>query len=161
ASLAGAGGPGAMPPPAFAAQALSAQAVRLSAFRGKVVFLNLWTTWCPPCRQEMPAMQQLAQKLAGDGFVMLAVSEDDEGAPVVKNFVDEMKLTFPVLVDSTGEVGRRFAITGYPATFRIDPEGRQVARFIGPRDWRDPAIERDVKTLVDTGRWVRGPDGPS
>ncbi|HZR82462.1 MAG TPA: prolipoprotein diacylglyceryl transferase family protein [Candidatus Binatia bacterium] len=159
ASVVGAGCAGGKTAPDFVAQDLSGQAVRLSAFRGKVVFLNLWTTWCPPCRQEMPAMQQLAQKLAGDGFVMLAVSEDDEGAPVVKKFVDEMKLTFPVLVDSTGEVGRRFAITGYPETFIIDREGRQVARFIGPRDWRDPAIERDLKTLVDTGRWVRGPDG--
>ena len=58
-----------------------------------------------------------------------------------------------------GQIGRRYGITGYPETFIIDREGRQLARFIGPRDWRDPAIARDLKTLIDTGKWVRGPDG--
>jgi peroxiredoxin len=144
--------------PDFVAQDLKGQAVRLSSQRGKVVFLNLWTTWCPPCRLEMPAMETLAKKLAGDDFVMLAVSEDDAPASVQK-FVDEMKITFPVLIDSTGEVGRRYGITGYPETFIIDREGRQVARFIGPKDWKDPAIERDLRTLIDSGQWVRGPDG--
>lgn len=149
---------GAKSAPDFVAQNLDGQAVRLSAHRGKVVFLNLWTTWCPPCRLEMPAMQALADKLGGDDFVMLAVSEDDASGPV-KQFVEEMKITFPVLIDSTGEVGRRYGITGYPETFIIDREGRQVARFIGPKDWKDPSIERDLKTLIDSGQWVRGPDG--
>ena len=103
-------------------------------------------------------MEALAEKLGAQDFVMLAVSEDDGSEPV-RRFVDEMKITFPVLVDSTGEIGRRYGITGYPETFIIDREGRQLARFIGPRDWRDPAIERDLKTLIDTGKWVRGPDG--
>ena len=144
--------------PDFVAQDLAGQAVRLSSQRGKVVFLNLWTTWCPPCRSEMPAMEALAEKLGAQDFVMLAVSEDDGSEPV-RRFVDEMKITFPVLVDSTGEIGRRYGITGYPETVIIDREGRQLARFIGPRDWRDPAIARDLKTLIDTGKWVRGPDG--
>lgn len=145
--------------PDFVAQGLDGQAVRLSAMRGKVVFLNLWTTWCPPCRMEMPAMDALAQRLGGRDFVMLAVSEDDGGVEAVRRFVDEMKITFPVAVDSSGEVGRRYGITGYPETFIIDRDGRQLARFIGPRDWKDPAIERDLRTLIDTGKWVRGPDG--
>jgi len=145
--------------PDFIAQDLSGQAVRLSGLRGKVVFLNLWTTWCPPCREEMPGMVDLAKRMAGEDFVMLAVSQDDGGAAVVKPFVQEMKLDFPVLVDPTGDVGRRFEVTGYPETFIIDREGRQVARFIGPRDWRDPAFERDLRTLAKEGRWVRGPDG--
>lgn len=144
--------------PDFVAQDLKGQAVKLSQHRGKVVFLNLWTTWCPPCREEMPAMQRLAKKLAGEGFVMLAVSEDDE-AGKVQAFVDEMNLDFPVLIDSTGTVGRLYGITGYPETFIIDREGKQVARFIGPRDWSDPEVEQDIRTLIDEGRWVRGPDG--
>jgi peroxiredoxin len=144
--------------PDFVAQDLSGQAVRLSQHRGKVVFLNLWTTWCPPCREEMPAMQRLSEKLQGEGFVMLAVSEDD-AMDKVKAFVEEMKVGFPVLIDSTGSVGRLYGITGYPETFIIDREGRQVARFIGPRDWSDPKIEQDLRTLIDEGRWVRGPDG--
>jgi peroxiredoxin len=104
-------------------------------------------------------MVDLAKRMTGEDFVMLAVSQDDGGAAVVKPFVQEMKLDFPVLVDPTGDVGRRFEVTGYPETFIIDREGRQVARFIGPRDWRDPAFERDLRTLAKEGRWVRGPDG--
>ncbi len=144
--------------PDFVAQDLAGQAVRLSSQRGKVVFLNLWATWCPPCRSEMPAMAALAKQMGAQDFVVLAVSEDDSPEQV-KRFVDEMKLDFPVLVDPTGEVGRRYGITGYPETFIIDRDGRQLARFIGPREWTDPAIVRDLKTLIDTGKWVRGPDG--
>jgi phosphatidylglycerol---prolipoprotein diacylglyceryl transferase len=153
------GGCDAKSAPDFVAQDLAGQAVRLSGFRGKVVFLNLWTTWCPPCREEMPGMADLAKRMAGEDFVMLAVSEDDGGAAVVKPFVQELKLDFPVLVDPSGDVGRRYGVSGYPETFIIDREGRQVARFIGPRNWRDPAFEQDLRTLVKEGRWVRGPDG--
>lgn len=145
--------------PDFVAQDLQGQAVRLSAQRGKVVFLNFWTTWCPPCRQEMPAMEALSKKFAAEDFVMLAISEDDGGAPVVKKFADEMKLTFPILTSPTGEIGRSYGVYGYPETFLIDREGRQVARYIGPRDWKDPQFEADLRTLVTEGRWVRGPDG--
>lgn len=104
-------------------------------------------------------MQELAKKLAGEDFVMLGVSEDDGGKAEVEKFVEEMKIGFPVLIDPEGEVGRRYGITGYPESFVIDRDGRQVARFIGPRDWRDPTIERDLRTLISTGKWVRGPDG--
>ncbi|MBY0276041.1 prolipoprotein diacylglyceryl transferase [Candidatus Binatia bacterium] len=145
--------------PDFVAQDLQGQAVRLSAQRGKVVFLNFWATWCPPCRQEMPSMEALSKKFAAEDFVMLAISEDDGGAPVVKKFVEQNKLTFPVLTSPTGEIGRSFGVYGYPETFLIDREGRQVARFIGPRDWRDPRFEQDLRTLISEGRWVRGPDG--
>lgn len=145
--------------PDFVAQDLQGQAVRLSAQRGKVVFLNFWATWCPPCRQEMPSMEALSKKFAAEDFVMLAISEDDGGAPVVKKFVEQNKLTFPILISPTGEIGRSFGVYGYPETFLIDREGHQVARFIGPRDWRDPRFEQDLRTLISEGRWVRGPDG--
>jgi phosphatidylglycerol:prolipoprotein diacylglycerol transferase len=145
--------------PDFVAQDLQGQAVRLSAQRGKVAFVNFWATWCPPCRMEMPAMEALSKKFAAEDFVMLAISEDDGGAPVVKKFADDMKLTFPILVSPTGEIGRSYGISGYPETFLIDREGKQVARFIGPRDWKDPRFEQDLRTLVKEGRWVRGPDG--
>jgi len=145
--------------PDFVAQDLQGQAVKLSGQRGKVVFLNFWTTWCPPCRMEMPAMEALSKKFAADDFVMLAISEDDGGAPVVKKFADEMKLTFPILTSPTGEIGRSYGVFGYPETFIIDREGKQVARYIGPRDWKDPRFEEDLRTLVKEGRWLRGPDG--
>jgi phosphatidylglycerol:prolipoprotein diacylglycerol transferase len=145
--------------PDFVASDLNGQAVRLSAQRGKVVFLNLWTTWCPPCRMEMPSMEALSKKLASQDFLMLAVSEDDGGAAVVRKFVEQMGLSFPVLVDPEGEVGRRFGVYGYPETFIIDRDGRQVARFIGPRDWRDPKLEEALRKLIAAGQWERTPDG--
>ena len=104
-------------------------------------------------------MEALSRRLADEDFIMLAVSEDDGGPGVVQPFVRELGLTFPILVDPTGAVGHSFGVFGYPETFIIDREGRQVARFIGPRNWRDPAIEKDLRTLIDEGRWVRGPDG--
>jgi phosphatidylglycerol:prolipoprotein diacylglycerol transferase len=145
--------------PDFVAQDLQGQAVRLSAQRGKVAFVNFWATWCPPCRMEMPAMEALSKKFAAEDFVMLAISEDDGGAEVVKKFAQDMKLTFPILISPTGEIGRSYGISGYPETFLIDRGGKQVARFIGPRDWKDPKFEEDLRTLVKEGRWVRGPDG--
>lgn len=104
-------------------------------------------------------MEALSKKFAAEDFVMLAISEDDGGAPVVKKFVEEMKLTFPVLVSPTGEIGRAYGVFGYPETFIIDREGRQVARYIGPRDWKDPSFEQDLRTLITEGRWPKGPDG--
>jgi phosphatidylglycerol:prolipoprotein diacylglycerol transferase len=145
--------------PDFVAQDLQGQAVRLSALRGKVALVNFWATWCPPCRMEMPSMEALSKKLAGEDFVLLAISEDDGGAPVVKKFAEDMKLTFPILVSPTGEIGRSYGISGYPETFVIDRQGHQVARFIGPRNWKDPQLEADLRTLIKEGRWVRGPDG--
>lgn len=130
----------------FAVTDLQGQAVRLSQYRGQVVLLNLWATWCPPCREEMPSMEKLWQRLKDRGFVLLAVSEDEQGAAVVGPFVQTMQLTFPVLLDPTQDVGRRYGVWGYPESFLIDREGRVVERVIGPRDWASPtqiaAIER-------------------
>ena len=83
--------------PDFAVPDLSGQAVRLSAYRGQVVLVNIWATWCPPCREEMPSMERLHERLKDRGFVLLAVSQDEGAVAGVKKFVDQMKLTFPVL----------------------------------------------------------------
>ncbi len=145
--------------PDFVAQDLDGAAVRLSNYRGSVVLLNLWTTWCPPCREEMPSMQELSGQLGARGLVVLAVSEDNGGAAAVRPFAQEFKLDFKLLVDSTGTVGRLYGISGYPETFVIDREGRQLARFIGPRDWTSPELVAALTTLVESGRWPLGPDG--
>ena len=108
---------------------------RLSEFRGKVVFLNLWATWCPPCRMEMPSMQALYHRLKDRDFVMLAVAEDEGGAEAVGPFVRDLGLTFPVLIDPDATVSPRFGATGYPETFIIDREGRVINHTIGPEDW--------------------------
>jgi phosphatidylglycerol:prolipoprotein diacylglycerol transferase len=145
--------------PEFVAQDLDGKAFRLTGQRGKVVLLNIFTTWCPPCREEMPSMERLASRLADEDFLVVAVAEDDGGAPVVRAFRDEMGLTFPMLVESSGSVGRSYQISGYPESFIINREGRQMARIIGPLNWDDPAMAEDLRTLIRTGVWPRGPDG--
>jgi len=146
--------------PDFAVPDLAGQAVRLSGLRGKVVLLNLWTTWCPPCREEMPSMEKLYQRLRDRGFVLLAVSQDEAGKQAVEPFVRDLGLTFPVLVDPEHQVGDRYQVWGYPESFIIDREGRVVERVIGPRDWTSPehvaALERLLETQVEQARATGG-----
>ncbi len=135
--------------PDFALPDLAGQAVRLSALRGRVVLLNLWTTWCPPCREEMPSMERLYQQLRDRGFVILAISQDEGGAKVVEPFVRTLGLTFPVLIDPEHQVGDRLRVWGYPESFLIDREGRVVERVIGPRDWAAPEQVAALERLLD------------
>jgi peroxiredoxin len=136
--------------PDFAVPDLSGQAVRLSALRGQVVLLNLWTTWCPPCREEMPSMEKLYQRLKDRGFVLLAVSQDEAGKAAVEPFVRDLGLTFPVLVDPDHQVGDRYRVWGYPESFLIDREGRIVERIIGPRNWAAPEQVATLERLLET-----------
>lgn len=139
---------GPFPAPDFAARDLQGQVVRLSDLRGKVVFLNLWATWCEPCRQEMPAMEMLYRELGKDNFVMLAVSEDANGQEAVRPFVAEFGFTFPVLLSPDGDVGRKYGITGYPETYIIDKAGQVVVHFIGPRNWADNSVRAMLRQLM-------------
>jgi peroxiredoxin len=138
--------------PDFALPDLEGQAVRLSAYRGHVVLVNLWATWCPPCRDEMPSMERLYQRLKDKGFVLLAVSEDEGAAAAVKAFVQQMRVTFPVLLDPDGDVGRKYEVWGFPESFLVDRDGRVVERVIGPRDWSSAEqIARIEALLADPG----------
>ncbi len=107
----------------------------LTAFRGKVVLLNFWATWCPPCVKEMPSLQRLQEKLAGEDFVVLAISVDED-AEEVRDFVRRQGLTFPILFDPDHVVAERYQALKYPETFLIDRSGVvAVSRFSGDRDW--------------------------
>jgi peroxiredoxin len=134
--------------PDFAVTDLGGQAVRLSAFRGKVVLLNLWTTWCAPCRDEMPSMEKLWTRLRDRDFQLLAVSQDEGGKRVVEPFVRELGLSFPILVDPGRQVGDRYGVWGYPETFVIDRNGHIVERVIGPRDWSSPEAVAAIESLL-------------
>jgi peroxiredoxin len=137
------------PAPDFTLPDLNGRLHHLSQYRGKVVFLNLWATWCPPCRMEMPAMERLHQRLRGRDFVMLAVSADEGGKDAVAPFVAEMGLTFPVLLDPDGRLSPRYGVTGYPETFLIDRNGQVVNHTIGPADWDEEIVIRNILALID------------
>ena len=108
--------------------------VRLSDFRGKIVFLNFWTTWCPTCRLEMPAMEKLHQRLKDKDFAMVTINIR-EPASVVKAFSKEYKLTFMTLLDLSGDVSTEFSIRSIPSTFILDKTGRIIGGALGPREW--------------------------
>ena len=110
--------------------------VRLSDFRGKVVFLNFWATWCKPCREEMPSMEVLYRNFKQDGLVVLAVSIDRVTTKQeIPPFVKSLNLTFPVLIDSWGQTDKRYKLMGVPETYIIDQQGILREKVIGPRDW--------------------------
>jgi|SRR5687768_7361105 cytochrome c biogenesis protein CcmG, thiol:disulfide interchange protein DsbE len=122
--------------PDFALPNLDDKSVRLSDYRGKVVFLNFWATWCKPCREEMPSMEVLYKNFDRDGLVVLAVSIDRVTTKKdIPPFISSMNLTFPVLVDSWGQTDKRYKLMGVPETYIIDQQGILREKIIGPRDW--------------------------
>ncbi len=130
------------------------QVVRLSQLKGKVVFLNVWATWCPPCRKEMPTMQTLYRQLQGEDFMMLAISQDVDGQNTVLAYLTEGGYTFPVLLDVRGEVGKKYGVTGYPETFLIDRQGMIVHHHIGYNNWASPESIAAVLGLIQHGVWI-------
>ena len=141
--------------PDFTLKDLAGTPYRLSELRGRVIFLNLWATWCPPCRDEMPSMEALYRRFKDRDFVMLAVAEDAGGEAAVRPFVDEMRLTFPVLLDPEATLSPRYGATGYPETFIIDREGRSHRSAVGHSGRRFDDGLRSRRPRWWTGRWRR------
>jgi len=121
-------------PVEFSLKDLSGDKVRISDFRGKIVFLNFWTTWCPYCRVEMPSMEKLHKKMKDKPFAMVAV-DLQEPLSAVKAFLERYKLSFTSLLDSKGTVGEQFGVRAIPASFLLDKSGRVIAKVTGPREW--------------------------
>lgn len=122
--------------------------VALSDFRGKIVLLNFWATWCPTCVAEMPAMQKLHRGLGEKDFAIVAISLGDS-AEQVKDFFKKHKLTFTALLDSTGELGARFGLRGIPTTIILDKAGQAIGIAIGLRDWDSRESMELFKRLAD------------
>jgi thiol-disulfide isomerase/thioredoxin len=122
------------PAPALALHDLGGGPVRLADFRGRVVLINFWATWCPPCRDEMPAMQTLARELDRQGLVVLAVNYQ-EGAEAIRQFTGETRFTLPVLLDPDGAVTRRYRVTVLPTSVLVDRRGALVGTVVGFRNW--------------------------
>ncbi|MHB9097418.1 MAG: TlpA disulfide reductase family protein [Syntrophales bacterium] len=136
------------PAPAIIFPGLDGRMVDLKAYRGKVVFLNIWATWCPPCREEMPSMERLYQELKGEDFEILAVSVDTAGAEAVAPFMKKYQLSFPALLDSKGTVQDLYGTTGVPESFIINRDGIIEKIVIGPMDWATPEVVRFFRDLI-------------
>jgi len=124
-----------IPPPVdFSLPDINGQPFTLSDFKGKIVFLNFWTTWCPECRIEMPSMEKLHRKLKGKDFAMIAV-DLQESVLRVKTFLEKYPLTFTILLDSKGIIGPQFGIRAVPTTFILDKNGGIIGKALGSRNW--------------------------
>ncbi len=120
--------------PHFTLKDLNGKEVKLEDHRGKIVFINFWATWCPPCRDEMPSMEKLYTEFKERDFTMLAV-DLQESAKEVRAFKERFKLNFPILLDSDGRVGSEYGVISIPTTYLIDREGYVIGGALGPRDW--------------------------
>lgn len=135
--------------PDFTLPGLDGTMVRLSDQKGKVVFLNIWATWCPPCVEEMPSMEKLYQKLKGEDFEILAVSIDKNGAEAVAPFMKKYNLSFTALIDSKESLKYKYQTTGVPESYIIDKNGMIVEKVIGPRNWASPEAFRIFQELAN------------
>lgn len=122
----------------------------LADFRGKVVLLNIWATWCVPCRKEMPALDRLQQELGGPEFMVLPLSIDQSGVDVVKTFYQETALKhLGLYIDKSGQAGANLAVIGIPTTLLIDPQGRELARRVGEAEWDNPEMVSFLRSVIE------------
>ena len=122
----------------------------LSAFRGKIILLNIWATWCPPCRKEMPVLDRLEQALGGPLFEVVALSTDSSGLEAVNAFYDTFWLkSLRIFLDEEGSAMRDFRIIGLPTTLLVDEQGREIARKIGPAAWDGTEVIAFLRERID------------
>ncbi len=135
-----------VPAPDFELKDLDGATHRLFDYRGKVVIVNFWATWCPPCREEMPSMQRAWEQLQDEGIVMLAVDVGEDEDRVFE-FTASYPVEFPLLLDEQSRVIGSWPVAGLPTTFVVDTEGRLAYRAIGGRKWDAPALLKLVRAL--------------
>lgn len=134
--------------PSFELPTLGGGKIKLTDYRGKVVFLNFWATWCSTCKVEMPSMQRLYDKFKAQGFEMITISVDKD-QELIQPFMDEYNLTFPVLLDPDSEIAKKlYKTTGVPETFIIRQDGIIAHKAIGPRDWASDEVIQAFQQLV-------------
>lgn len=137
------------------------QALSLSDFRGKAVALNVWATWCGPCRHEMPTFDRLQKALGGPDFQVVALSIDRKGPDVVRRFYREIDIRhLDIHVDSSGKASRDLGVVGLPVTLLIDRAGREIARLVGPAEWDTPEMIAFIRHHLDLQVGARPPIDP-
>ena len=137
------------PAPALKLKDLDGRLHDLAQLKGKVVLINFWATWCPPCRREMPSMERLSQALQGEPFVVLAV-DVGEDADTIEAFTGQLDtaLTFPILLDTRSRTMQAWKVAGLPTTYLVDKQGRIVASAIGGLAFDHPEIVKAVGALL-------------
>lgn len=133
----------------YAIEDLDGKMQRLSDYRGKVVLVNFWATWCPPCRKELPSMQRLWVKLRDEPFALHAIDTGEtveEILPFV--FATGIELTFPILLDRDNATLKSWPVVALPTTFVVDKRGRVAYRSVGGREWDDPRLIEELRRLM-------------
>ncbi len=134
--------------PNFRLPDLEGRYVSLEEYRGKVVIVNIWATWCPPCVAEAPSLNKLNSMLNADDFKLLAVSIDDLGERAVKPFMAKHSLDFPVLVDPDKEIMKLYGVSAVPESFIIKRDGTIDGKITGAIDWTDSKVVEYFRSLI-------------
>jgi peroxiredoxin len=134
--------------PDFTLEDTNGNEVTLSALRGKVVMVNFWATWCPPCKEEMPSMERLNKFMADEDFVMLAINADENGREVVPDFLKKNPHDFNVLYDDQGAVKQSYGVYKMPESFIINKDGTIVEKVVGAINWSSPKTVAYLKSLA-------------
>ena len=137
--------------PDFAVPGLRGGEVRLRDLRGRVGLVNFWATWCPPCVDESPSLEQFAQQMRAQGVEVIGISVDQDPA-ALQGFIDRFHLTFTIGRDPYQALAHRYGTFKYPETYIVDRDGRVAEKIIGPIDWQDPRIVSFVESLTQKGK---------
>lgn len=135
--------------PEFSLKDLAGKTVDLKDLRGKPILLNFWATWCHACKEELPSMQRLHETMKAEGVQVIAISIDRGDAEKVQQYVDEYKLTFPILLDPNQETRRRYFIMGLPTSYLIDANGKLRGFVSGSREWDSETSKKVMRILLN------------
>jgi peroxiredoxin len=133
--------------PSFSITANNGQKLSQRDFGGKLLVLNFWATWCPPCVEEMPSLNQFAQAMAPSGVVVLGVSID-KNERLYREFLQRQQLQFKVARDPEENISSSYGTFKWPETYVIDRQGKVVQKYVGPRNWTDPEIVNSIRALL-------------
>lgn len=135
--------------PDFQLATLDGSAVSLSSFRGKVVMVHFWATWCPPCVEELPTLERLNRSFSGRDLAILAVSVDEGGAGAVGQFMQRNGFTLPVLLNPDQSAARSYGTFKFPETYILDRKGIVRRKVIGAADWTAPSVQQVIQAMLD------------
>jgi peroxiredoxin len=135
--------------PEFQLPSLDGRTVNLSSYRGKVVMVHFWATWCPPCVEEIPTLERLYHAFSGRDLEILAVSVDEGGADAVGRFMQKNHFALPVLLNIDQSVSRAYGTFKFPETYLIDRDGIVNRKIIGPADWMSPEAQQVIQAMLE------------